>query len=365
MKRIIVSVTNDLTTDQRVHKICTTLLENDFEVYLIGRKLNNSISLTRNYQTFLFKLIFNKGFLFYAEYNIRLFFKLLFLKKDILWANDLDTLLPNYLISVLSRKKLIYDSHELFTEVPELIDRPFQRNFWRTLEKISVPKLKNCITVSESIAQYYFKKHQLKFNIIRNFPTHRINQNIAAFPFEIGNNKIILYQGTLNKGRGLELMIDTMPHLSNVVLVIIGNGDIEADLYEKVKELKLTDKVYFLNKIKPEELVNLTPNADLGLSIEEDLGLNYRYALPNKLFDYIQANVPVLVSNLPEMRKIVEQYEVGEFIKNREPIQLAQQIERMLSKGKEFYKFNLEAASNELNWENESKKLIEILNNLE
>ena len=123
-QKIIVSVTNDLSTDQRVDKICNTLLELNFDVVLIGRKLPNSIRVKRVYSTRRFKLWFNKGALFYANYNIRLFFFLLFNKTDALWSNDLDTLLPNYLISKWKNKKLIFDSHEYFTEVPELVDRP-------------------------------------------------------------------------------------------------------------------------------------------------------------------------------------------------------------------------------------------------
>ena len=133
---------------------------------------------------------------------------------------------------------------------------------------------------------------------------------------------------------------------------------------KKTKELDLSEKVFFINKIQPDELIKLTPNGDLGISIEEDLGLNYRYALPNKLFDYIQAKVPVLVSNLPEMRQIIEQYQVGEYVENRNPIKLAQQIERILLKGKDFYGNNLLLASNDLNWKHESKKLSQIINNL-
>ena len=115
MKRILISVTNDLATDQRVHKVCETLQEFGFEILLIGRKLPNSLPVNRNYKTTRMNLIFNKGFLFYTEYNLRLFLKLLFTKKDILLANDLDTLLPNFLISRIQNTKLVYDSHELFT----------------------------------------------------------------------------------------------------------------------------------------------------------------------------------------------------------------------------------------------------------
>ena len=163
MKRILISVTNDLATDQRVHKVCETLQEFGFDILLIGRKLPNSLPVNRNYKTTRMNLIFNKGFLFYTEYNLRLFLKLLFTKKDILLANDLDTLLPNFLISRIQNTKLVYDSHELFTEVPELINRPKVQSVWLRIEKTILPKLKNCYTVCQSIADYYNTKYDTSF----------------------------------------------------------------------------------------------------------------------------------------------------------------------------------------------------------
>ena len=128
MQRVIVSVINDLSTDQRVHKVCCTLHKIGYKVILVGRKQRNSIPLTkRDYETKRMFLLFEKGILFYAEYQFRLFLFLLFNKSDILYSNDLDTLLPNYLISRIKKKILIYDTHELFCEVPELQNHPLKK----------------------------------------------------------------------------------------------------------------------------------------------------------------------------------------------------------------------------------------------
>ena len=364
MKRILVSVTNDLVTDQRVHKVCTTLTQMDFEVLLIGRRFNKSAKITRNYKTARMKLLFNAGFLFYAEYNLRLFFKLFFLKKDILLSNDLDTLLPNYLISKLFKKKLVYDSHELFTEVPELINRPFTQNIWLKIECCILPKLKNCYTVSTSIASYYKIKYNTIFEVIRNAPHQIKNIETSSFPFKTIDKKVVLYQGAINKGRGIELMLETIQFIKNVIFICIGNGDIEQKIKQKVIDLNLEEKIKFIPRMTPLELQKLTPLADLGISLEENLGLNYKYALPNKLFDYVQAKVPVLVSNLPEMKQIVFKYIIGEVVMDRNPQALANQIKKMLQNGKEFYIKQLDEAREELIWENESKKLIKIFKNL-
>jgi len=151
LKRILISVTNDLTTDQRVEKTCEALSEIGYDVLLVGRKLKKSLPIQRNYMTIRFRLLFNVGFLFYAEFNIRLFIFLLFTKKDLLFSNDVDTLLPNYIISKLQNKKLVFDSHELFSEIPELVHKKRVKNVWLFLEKTIIPKLQTVITVSDSI----------------------------------------------------------------------------------------------------------------------------------------------------------------------------------------------------------------------
>lgn len=359
-KRVVVSVTTDLITDQRVQKVCNTLHENGFEVRLIGRLLPDSIPLNFPYRAERMKLLFAKTFLFYANINLRLFFKLFFIKKDILLSNDLDTLLANYLISKIFRKKLVYDSHELFTEVPELIDRPFVRKVWGQIERNILPKLKHCYTVCKPISIHYNKRYGTAFGIIKNFP-NRVetkSTNIVDSPSSIGSDeKIILYQGTLNVHRGIELMIETMQFLENTIFQIVGSGPTKQELTEKVQELNLEQKVQFIPRVPSHELRNITAEADLGISLEEDAGLNYRYALPNKLFDYFQAGIPALVSDLPEMKKVIEEYEVGEVVKNRNPKLLAKQVEALLKK-KEYYQPALEKARKNLVWENQEELLL-------
>jgi glycosyltransferase involved in cell wall biosynthesis len=358
LKNIIVSVTNDITTDQRVEKVCDTLFANNYNVVLIGRKLKTSIPISRKYKTTRMNLFFNKGFLFYAEYNTRLFLKLLFLKKDIVVSNDLDTLLPNYLISKLQSKVIIYDSHELFPEIPELIHRTRVKKVWESLEKRILPKLKNCYTVSDSIATYYKEKYNTSFQVIKNLPRTK-KSSPGAFPFST-DKKIILYQGAVNVGRGLELMIETMQYLEHHIFVIIGSGDIINHLKKTTAKDIKTNNVYFLGKLTPTEMVKLTSLADIGISLEEDLGLSYRFALPNKLFDYLHAEIPVLVSNLPEMKKIIDTYKFGEVVFDRNPKSLAKQIEQFpLKKHSE----EIVNAKKILNWENEEEKIISIYKN--
>ncbi len=364
MNRIIISVTNDLTTDQRVLRTCDCLNEMGFEILLIGRMLKDSIEINTPYKTIRFRLFFNKGFLFYAEYNLRLFFKLLFIKKELLYANDLDTLLPNFLVSKLSSCKLIYDSHEYFTEVPELILRPKIRSFWMTLENFIFPKLKNVITVNQKLAEIYNSKYWVPVSVIRNVPNTILKNEVKPLGFLKTDQKVILYQGALNMGRGLELMIDTMPYLKNYLLILAGEGDLADQLRARVKEKLLSEQVIFLGKLVPEELKNITLQADIGLSLEEDMGLSYRYCLPNKVFDYIHAGIPVLVSKLPLLQDLLTKYKIGEFLTKRNPKSLSAAIERIIL-NKSDYLEEIERAAADLNWENEKKILIELIEKIE
>nr|WP_321357277.1 glycosyltransferase [uncultured Draconibacterium sp.] len=355
-KQIIVSVTNDLVADNRAHKVCTSLEEMGFDVLLVGRKLKNSQPLTRIYQTHRMRLLFSKGACFYAEYNFRLFLLLLFRKADVLLANDLDALAANYLASKIKRTELVYDSHEYFTEVPELIGRPRIKHIWEWLESKMLPNLKHCYTVCDSIAAVYHKKYGVPFRVVRNIPA---SKNTVQSNEKENQQKIILYQGAVNIGRGLEQAIKAMHFIEGAQIVIAGDGDIKEQLEELVRTEKLEDKVHFTGRLSIEELAKLTPTADVGLSIEEDLGLNYRFALPNKLFDYIRAGVPVLISDLPEMKAIVEKYNIGAISNSHDPKELADAINEALNNSakRKTWKTNLVQASKELTWENEAEVL--------
>lgn len=363
LKKVFLSVINDLVTDNRVHKVAVSLRKMGFEPVLIGRLLPESHAVERDYKTHRMKLLFRKGFLFYFEYNLRLFFYLLKSKVDVLVANDLDTLPANFLASKIKRKPLVYDSHEYFTEVPELIGRPFVRAIWTGLEKLLVPRVDAAYTVCDSIAEVYHDLYRVDFKVVRNLPVCSETETPSAEITERKESaKIILYQGALNLGRGIEAAIRAMQYLEGAELWLAGDGDLTSELKQMVAELKLEPKVKFLGRLPLHQLHEVTRRADLGISLEEDLGLNYRFALPNKLFDYIQAGVPVLVSNLPEMRHIVELYQIGAIAETHQRKELAELMKTALfdQEKRLMWKQNLPLAASELCWENEENVLIEI-----
>lgn len=359
MKRVSLSVINDLVTDNRVHKVAASLQEIGFEPVLIGRILPESQPVERNYPTHRMKLIFRKKVLFYFEYNLRLFFFLLRARADVLVANDLDTLPANYLVSLISRKPLVYDSHEYFTEVPELIGRPMVKWIWTQIEKLLVPKVNAAYTVCGSIAGVYRDLYKVDFKVVRNLPVCSDNERNLHDEKPGDRTKVILYQGALNLGRGIEAAIRAMQFLEGAELWLAGDGDLSLQLRKMVDELDVDKKVKFLGRLPLHDLREVTRQADLGISLEEDLGLNYRFALPNKLFDYIQAGIPVLVSNLPEMRQVVEHYQIGAVADTHQRKELAGAMKTALfdREKRQVWKENLQEAAKELCWENEREIL--------
>ncbi|MDR2621756.1 MAG: glycosyltransferase, partial [Dysgonamonadaceae bacterium] len=333
--KIIVSVINDLVTDQRVHKVCTTLHNAGYEVLLVGRRFRTSKPVSRAYRTHRMRLIFNKEAFFYAEYNLRLFFYLLFARADIFLSNDTDSLPANYCASVLRRKPLIFDAHEMFPEVPELVGRPFVKAVWRKIEDWIFPHLKYCYTVCQSIADIYNERYGIGMQVVRNVPFATLSQPVRKkMPADDGK-KVLLYQGAVNIGRGIEWVIDAMPYLDDCIFYVIGDGDIVREVQEKTKSLGLEDRVRFIGRIPLEELASYTLQADIGLVLLENRGLNYYYALPNRIFDFIRANVPVLATDFPEIRRIVAHYGTGTLIDRYEPEFLADTIRKMLAMEKD------------------------------
>ncbi|MEO8762291.1 MAG: glycosyltransferase [Bacteroidia bacterium] len=365
----IVSVINDLVTDRRVHKTCVLLTEQGYEVTLVGRVLKNSLSLDeRVYKTHRMKLHFEKGVAFYAEFTIRLFMFLLKNKASLLVANDLDTLLPNNYFSKRRKISLIYDSHEIFCEVPELQHTPLKKRIWETVEKSIVPKLKYCITVNQSIANWFNAKYKTSFKVVRNIPDKIIVDKIKTRQ-ELNlltDKKIILLQGAgINIQRGAEEAVEAMQFIENAILLIIGSGDAIPNLELRIKNLELQNKVMMLGKMKPEELYHYTCNADIGLSIDKNTNLNYQLSLPNKLFDYTMAGVPVLASPLTEIKSFIEKYKVGVCIENHDAKHIADKLNYMLtSPDYDIWKANTKLASTENNWENEKKVWVDIINEI-
>lgn len=358
-KRIIVSVTNDLFTDQRVHKVCTFLQAQGYSVLLVGRQLPTSQALDRTYDTHRMKLLFRKGPLFYAAFSLRLFCFLLVRRADYLLANDLDTLLPNFLIARLKRVPLVYDSHEYFTEVPELVQRPKVQKIWEMIEKWTLSHTDFRYTVNSSIAARYEQKYGKSFGVVRNIsPVWQAENLKSRQELDLPDDRFILiFQGAgINIDRGAEELVQAMRFLPDCLLLFVGDGDVVPKLKETVQREKWHDRIRFIGKKPYAEMMNFTYLADVGVSLDKDTNINYRYSLPNKIFDYLHTQTPILASNLIEVKNIVETWQIGRIVSSHEPAVLAENIRWMKEHPDEMqrWKTNCLKAREQLNWENET-----------
>jgi glycosyltransferase involved in cell wall biosynthesis len=357
MKKAVVTVTNDLVTDQRVMRTIEVMRQMGFEPTFVGRKLTNSLALNKPYPTHRFDLWFNTGFLFYANYNLRLFFFLLFRRYDLYLSNDLDTLLPNFLVATIRRKALIYDSHEYFTGVPEIQHRPIVKAVWTTLERWIFPRLKNVITVNDSIADLYKNQYGKPVKVVRNISDSSLPAPVKS-RIELGLPQdafILINQGAgINVDRGMEEALLALKELPNdVILLIVGNGDAVPGLKTMCQELNLIDRVIFKPRQPYLEMLQFTINADCGLSLDKPLSPNYKYSLPNKVFDYIKCGLPLVVSDVVEVQKVVDKYKIGEVIVDHKPQSIAKAVLQVRAYGKRHYTHALQKASAENNWEKE------------
>lgn len=365
--RAIVSVTNDLYTDNRVNKVCLFLVDQGYEVTLIGRLRSDSKPLQeRPYRTKRFKLSWEKGAMFYAAYNFRLFCYLLTHRAKLLVSNDLDTLLANYAASKFKpMTRLVYDSHEYFTEVPELQGRPKVKKTWEAIENWIFPKLQTVYTVNESIADLYRQKYKKEIRVVRNVsprwhPLKHVSKKELAVPED---KFLIIMQGAgINIHRGAEEAVEAMKLLDNAVLLIVGDGDVIEELKKYVKDYGLQKRVLFYGKRPYQEMMDYTQIADVGLTLDKPNNLNYRFSLPNKVFDYIHAGTPIICTDLVEVSGIVRKHDIGLVLDELTPQNLADKINYLIAHPEEVAKFkeNCKNAAQIENWEEETKVLNEI-----
>ncbi len=383
--KIFFTVTNDLNGDRRMIRICTSLESVGYDVTLIGRKLRNSTALIQQpFRQQRMYLFFTKGKLFYIEYNIHLFFKLFFSSFDIICGIDLDSILPCYFAARLKgKKKLVYDAHELFTDTPEVYKRKTIRKIWLMVEKFIIPKTDLRYTVSQSIADEFENRYGFKFELIRNLPSidnkrwtidDGNTKNIDFLKSKIQNPKSkIVYLGNLNEGRGVEIAIEALKFLNDDVhLWIIGDGNLRPVLEAQVgisRDLsghQLSERVKFFGFIPPNQLPVILSQAKIGLHVLESKGLSYEYSLANKFFDYIQAGLPSVFTNLKEHKQLNDTYNIGIMIENADAKETADAVNLLLNDKKLYQTLheNCLKAATILCWENEEKELVRLYEQL-
>lgn len=367
--RIAVAVNDDLVTDARVHRVCTSLLGEGYEPLLVGRLLRRgNLPVHRAYPTRRFPMWTAGGFFFYAEFNLRLLCTLLLTRTDAILCNDTDALIACRTASWLKRVPLIFDAHELFPELPEVVGRRWVRALWTKTEDLIFPHLRHAYTVCHSIADYYFRRYGLQMGVVRNIPPRRMQDfsekvpplpagSAAAFP-EKGRMKILLYQGAVNVGRGLEWIIDAMPLLDDCMLYVCGDGDCLQALRRRAEASPAARRIVFTGRIPHACLAAYTARADVGFVLLERLGLSYYYALPNRIFDYMRSGVPVVATEFPEIRRIVQESGSGVLTSRHDPAHLARLIRTLLAEWTPEKRQALRRKAEDYCWENEARTML-------
>lgn len=351
---LVFTVTTDLSFDQRMQRICSSLSNNGYKVTLVGRQKKVSKTLPpQRYHQKRISCLFERGFLFYAEYQIRLFFFLMFQRMDAVCAIDLDTILPCLLISYIKSVPRVYDAHELFTEMKEVRSRRFVQRVWSAIEKIAVPRFSYGYTVSDGLSSEFYKRYAVSYSTIRNIPP------LDTEPLPMDTNAYLLYQGMVNEGRGFEQLVPAMRKIDHV-LVVCGDGNFMPQLKNLIRQHGLQDKIILKGLVLPALLKDITRQAVIGINLVEKDGLNQYYSLPNKFFDYIQAGVPQVSMAYPEYKKLNDQYGVALLIEDLDPEAIANAINVLLSDEglRSRLRQNCATAKLELNWQIEEQKLL-------
>lgn len=359
--KIICLVTNDLNQDQRMARICHSLKKSGFDVVLVGRVKKNSKPLVaRDFEQIRLRCFFNKRFLFYAEYNLRLFLFLIRQSFTYTYSADLDTVLPAYLLRLLRKKKFVFDAHEWFTETPEMENRPFVKKVWGFIGSFCVPSASVALTVNKSLSDIFSRQYGIPFTATYNAPlSDSIKEEVSVHktPYRI------IYQGVLNKGRGLEQMINAMEYLPEARLVIVGEGDLSEYLRKRAAASPAADRIEFTGWLFGEALQNITASAWLGINILEGSSKNYYYSLANKFFDYVHAGIPAIHMSFPEYETILRQYPVGLAIKEPDVNELAEAIRSLIDNPAQYDKMVKACleAKKIFTWQHEEKKLVKAL----
>lgn len=365
-RRIAVWVSNDLTFDQRVKKTCETLTSVGWTPVLVGREMPNSVPWSGPWEAHRLKLVATRGPRFYASLQRGL---LQWLQEhasevDAIWCNDLDTLAPAVWHG---RLPVVYDSHEYFTEAAGLTGRPLRRAVWLALERWAMRKLPCMITVNESIAAAYRAKYGLDVHVVRNMPRIQplaeVEGRDAFHDYDIPTDlPIALMQGAyMDRDRGAAEAVAALPEIEGIRLVLVGAGIEWDEALERVGDPEMDGRLHCIPKLPFDDLRRLTASADVGLSLDKAGHGNYEMSLPNKLFDFMHARLPMVVTARKEVAAIVRAHGLGEVVTEPTPVAIRDAVSAVLSKPRESWKDSLAVASEAFHWGVDEPQLLKAL----
>lgn len=350
--------------DSRITNLSNSLREDGFPVSVIGfdwfslkeNHIEKDLKIFRIYKT-------KFSLLFYLQYNLILFKELLKAEAHVFFAEDFYTLPLVTFFAKLKSAKVFYNSREIYAYIGGLHSRPHLQRVITSIERFFIKKADLVMTTGDMDSEFLEKFYTLpKTLVVRNIPLYQKPTSKVDFRKQYGiasDQLILLYQGIIIPGRGIPIIIEALAKIPDAVLLLLGDGDQKENYQNHAKKFGVEDRVIFAGSFKQNELINYTAAADVGLSLIENISISYYHALPNKLFEYIMAELPVLSSNLPQMKNIVETYQVGEVINLENQQELIDVLNKWSVDRKLLvsYKINCLPASQELNWQAEYRRL--------
>ena len=362
-KKIIFTVTNDISYDQRMSRICTSLSQAGYDVTIIGFERKSSIPLAEKpYRQIRIKGIPEKGKMLYFKYWIKLYRLLLKLEADAICAIDLDTILPVYWASRRKGTRRVYDAHEIFTELKEVVVKRSSTIIWGRIARQLIPQFPHGYTIGKYYARYFKEHYGVDYEIVRNATVLREDNR----PDPASKKKYILYQGAVNHGRCFEQLIPAMKAV-DAELVVCGNGNFFEQAQALTREHDLHHKIHFKGYIPPAALQEYTREAAVGITLfEADNVLSNYYSMANRFFDYMHHGVAQLCNAYPEYVDVNKKYEIAVLVPDTQPQTIAVALNRM-KKDDSFRRqlgTNALEARKEYCWQEEEKRLLKFYEQL-
>jgi len=303
------------------------------------------------------------GPLKFLHFNWKLVLFLFKKRPDIIHCHDLWVLPAAVLPAIFIKCKLIYDAHEYYPGLEIFTRKKIRCYIWLLIEKLSVHFIDYLITVSKPLGKLYKRRYRKLpyIEIIRNLPKYEKPMAKRVSLIDTPAKKL-LFHGHFRPGRGLLNLVQAVSRIPDVHLILIGDGELKKDLKKMVYEKNVDKRVSFFDYIATDNLISTASQADIGVVLFEPTSINYRYALPNKFFEYIMAGLPLLASNICTFRSIISKYDIGLFVDPSDIDAIVKAVEEMIGNNeKQFlWRKNSLALALSLNWETEEKKLLAI-----
>lgn len=362
-KKVCIAFLGNTFRDSRITNLTNSLKEDGCKVSVIGFDWLINSKYDNNDGIKIIEL--NKGkysLFFYLSFAVNLFRELISNNADIYFAEDIYTLPFVTIAAKIKHAKIYYNSRELYAFLGGLRNRPRLQSLITSIERYFIKKVDLVLTTGEMDSEFLEKFYGISNTlVIRNIPLYQLPSTKIDFRkiYNIADDKIILlYQGVLLEGRGIPLIMKALTKLPQMVLVLVGDGEQKDNFQQMADELEISRRVIFVGSINQQELINYTCGGDIGLSLIENISISYYHALPNKLFEYIMAGLPVFCSNLPQMKKIIDEYKVGESINIEDEENIFNTLKRWSENPELLKSFrnNCVVAAKELNWQEEYKR---------